>query len=77
MQDIFLPSRSPVPLLRRHRDQITVPLGLDLRDREPVLLVMERDALNQPGQAFGKWRWWRRLQRAWIVRQSDAASKWS
>ena len=34
------------------RDQVAVPLGLHLEHRQAVLLVVERDALDQPGEAF-------------------------
>src|SRR5436190_5898537 len=34
------------------RNEIAMPFSLDLHDGEPVLLVEERDALDQPGEAL-------------------------
>src|SRR5208282_267990 len=37
-----------------HRDLVSMALGLDLEHRKAVLLVEERDALNQAGQTLGR-----------------------
>ena len=55
--------------------RFAVAARLDFYYCKSVVLVEERDALDQPGQALGKWRWWLGRHDGAILRAAGRSGK--